>query len=185
MQLPRKMSLTAHGCTAGPPLKNNTILTTDRYFLHYRQVEEENKSCSLWDMLHMGRVTSHVHSAFTFLHKTGSGIKYQDVCVQISLETIPFQINWMLDYTFFFHWERGDNKSRNKPRAQLKMKPEGEQRKLITKAHPFEATFTRLLFPPAEAILQSFIKKASLQRNYLKQRSYGGFRTNENKTAGN
>lgn len=86
---------------------------------------------------------------------------------------------------FFFHWERGDNKSRNKPRAQLKMKPEGEQRRLITKAHPFEATFTHLLFPPAEAILQSFIKKASLQRNYLKQRSYGGFRTNENKTAGN
>lgn len=66
-------------------------------------------------------------------------------------------------------------------RTQKKMKSEGEQGRLIIKAYPFEASFTYILFPLAAAILQSFIKIASLQRNYLKQRSDRFFRTNENK----
>lgn len=67
------------------------------------------------------------------------------------------------------------------PRAQKKIKSEGEQGRLIRKTYPFEATFTYILFPLAAAILQSFIKIASLQKSYLKERSNRFFRTNENK----
>lgn len=51
------------------------------------------------------------------------------------------------------------------------MKSEGKQSRLIMKAAPFEAIPTQALSPVASAILQHFIKIASLQRNYLKERS--------------
>lgn len=178
-----------HGCTAGPPLK-------DIHNPHYRQISLLKKAVRIRERTlqcvgYASHRKSYIPCAQCIQLSPQNGLQYKVsgyLCSDFPGNN-SFQINWMLHYIFFFHWGRGgdkfrNNKFRNKPRVTQSAKENeirGEQGRFIIKVYAFEDTFTYILLPLAAAILQSFIKIASLQRNFLKERSNRFFRTNENK----
>lgn len=190
-QLPTMMSFTVvrcltHSCTAGPPLK-------DTPNPHHRQVLTLLKKAvtrgeqTLQPVGYTPHGKSYIPHA-QYVHLPPQNKLWYKVsrylCSDFPRDNgFPNKLDAALHLFSIGEKRETINLETNQEwdRAQKKMKSEGEQGRLIIKAYPFEATITYMLFPLAAAILQSFIKIASLQRNYLKERSNRFFRTNENK----